>query len=273
MPHRAKCRSSRHVVLLLLTLNAGGCAGSETQSPHGRLGLGLADTALAGGQPKLALGVSRAILAREPNNVAALARQGDAFHQMGDDARATASYRKALILAPRNIGALIGLGRVALASDPAEASARFTEVLAIEPSNEMALTDRGVAADLSGLHSEAQVDYQRAISIARDGLTDEDNEKLETAEVDYAVSLAISGHASEAVALLRPIASSPDASPRVRQDYAMALTLNGQAHEAAELLVDQMSPENARQALAGYTALAPASAAVVNPDGSRQNVN
>ena len=237
------------------------------------MSLGLADTALAGGQPKLALGVSRVVLARDPDNVAALARQGDAYHQMGDDARAAASYRKALVLAPRNVDALIGLGRVALASEPAEASARFTEVLAIEPGNERALTDRGIAADLSGLHSEAQSDYRRAIAIAGAGQTDEDNERLEIAEVDYAVSLAISGRASEAVRLLRPIASSPDASPRVRQDFAMALTLDGQAHQAAELLVDQMSPENAREAMAGYTALAPVSAAAVGSNDPKQSIN
>ena len=269
----AKSHGSSRLALLLLVLSLAGCAAADTQSPRGRLGLGLADTALAGGQPKLALGVSRAILARNPDNVAALVRQGDAYHQMGDDVRALASYRRALLLMPRSTGALLGLGRVALTSEPAEASARFTEVLAIEPGNEIALTDRGIAADLSGLHSEAQVDYQRAIAIARTGLTDEDNEKLETAEVDYAVSLAISGHAAEAVRILRPIASPSDASPRVRQDLAMALTLDGQAHEAAEMLVDQMSPENARQALAGYSAFAPGSVGIAPSDDGPKSLH
>ena len=273
MFQRTKVRFSRHFILAIAASGLAGCAAGGTSLRQGRLGLGLADTALAGGQPKLALGVSRAVLARDPDNVAALARQGDAYHQMGDDARASASYRRALILAPRDISALIGLGRVALVSEPAEASARFTEALAIQPANEMALTDRGIAADLSGLHSEAQVDYQRAIAIARTGLTDEDNEKLETAEVDYAVSLAISGQAPEAVRILRPIASSSDASPRVRQDFAMALTLDGRAREAAELLVDQMSPESARQAMAGYTALAPGSATALMSDGPKQSIN
>jgi Flp pilus assembly protein TadD len=253
--NRKNLRSTLAALLCAGTLALAGCAGQSDPATQGRLGLGLADTALAGGAPKLALGVSRAVLARDPRNVPALVRQGDAYHQLGDDARAAASYRQALTLAPRNPGALIGLGRVALASDPAEASARFSEVLALEPSNEVALTDRGIAADLSGLHAEAQADYRRAISLARDGLTDEDSEHLATAQVDYAVSLAISGQAGEAVRLLRPIATAGNATPRVRQDYAMALTLDGRESEAAQVLVGDMNPADARRALAGYAAL------------------
>lgn len=252
-------RKMRAHVLNILALAGGlalaGCAGGGERAQPERLSLGLADSALASGAPKLALGVSRAILARDPKNVPALVHQGDAFHQLGDDARATASYRQALMLSPRNVDALIGLGRVALASEPAEASARFTDVLALQPGNEVALTDRGIAADLSGLHTEAQADYRRAIAIARVGLADQDSERLATAQVDYAVSLAISGQPGEAVRILRPIASSTAASARVRQDFAMALTLDGDASEAAQVLVTQMSTEDARRALAGYTAL------------------
>ncbi len=250
----------RNISALLGGLTLAGCAVGGDSPPQGHLSLGLADSALAGGAPKLALGVSRAILAHDPKNVPALVHQGDAFHQLGDDPRASASYREALTLSPHDVNALIGLGRVALTSEPAEASARFSEVLSLQPANEVALTDRGIAADLSGLHAEAQADYRRAIAIARVGLTDQDSERLATTQVDYAVSLAISGQAGQAVSILRPIASSSDASPRVRQDFAMALTLDGNASEAAQVLVTQMSPEDARRALAGYTALSAGSA-------------
>lgn len=255
MPRRKMRDFTFHILPLAGVLALTGCGGGMAPPPRATLGLGLADSALAGGAPKLALSVARAVLAREPRNVSALVHQGDAYHQLGDDARASASYREALTLSPRDVGALLGLGRVALTSEPAEASARFTEVIALQPGNEVALTDRGVAADLSGLHTEAQADYRRAIDIARAGLTDEDNARLATAQVDYAVSLAISGHPGEAVRILQPIAGASDASPRVRQDFAMALTLDGQGSEAAHVLVDEMSPEEARRAMAGYTAL------------------
>ncbi len=253
---RSFSRSAALVLPLLAALALSGCAaGGDQTAARGQLSLGLADSALANGAPKLALGVSRSVLARDPKNVAALVHQGNAYHQLGDDARASASFRQALALSPRYVDALIGLGRVALSSEPAEASARFSEVLSLEPGNEVALTDRGIAADLSGLHTEAQADYRRAITIDRAGLTDEDSERLATVQVDYAVSLAISGQPGEAVRILQPIATSPDVSPRVRQDLAMALTLDGRGSEAAQILVSDMSQEDARRAMAGYTAL------------------
>ena len=249
-------------ILSILTASVlTGCTGGGGQPAQGQLSLGLADSALAGGAPQLALGVSRAVLARDPRNIAALVHQGNAYHQLGDDLHASASFRLALALSPRDVEALIGLGRVALSSEPAEASARFSEVLSLQPGNEVALADRGVAADLSGLHTEAQADYRHAIDIDRAGLTDQDNQRLASVQVDYAVSLAISGQAGEAVRILKPLAASPDAGPRVRQDFAMALTLDGRASDAAQLLVNDMSPQDARRALAGYTALNPDSAA------------
>ncbi|MGI4747265.1 MAG: tetratricopeptide repeat protein [Janthinobacterium lividum] len=237
-----------------------GCAHGGTQPAAGRLGLGLADTALAGGAPGLALQVSKAVLARNPNDVPALLRRGDAYYQLGDYPRAAASYRQALTLQVRSVPALMGLGRVALTTNPAEASARFSEVIALQPTNQAALSDRGVASDLSGLHAEAQNDYRRAITLANaeaaHGIEDgAESGALAATQVDLAVSMAISGQPAAAVRILQPIAASPDASPRVRQDLAMALSLDNRTDEAARLLLTQMSQSQARSAMAGYQAL------------------
>lgn len=254
-PHRP-----RHCVLLLGMLALAGCATGGAAPATGRLGLGLADKALAGGAPTLALQVSQAVLARNPEDVPALLRRGDAYYQLGDYPRAAASYREATTLQPRSVAALMGLGRVALATDPAEASARFSEVLALEPTNQSALSNRGIASDLSGLHAEAQADYRRAIAEASaeaaHGLEDgADSGALAATQVDLAVSLAISGRPADAVSLLQPLAASPDASPRVRQDLAMALTLDDRPDEAAHLLLTEMDQAQARSAMAGYQAL------------------
>ncbi|WP_419728283.1 tetratricopeptide repeat protein [Lichenicola sp.] len=261
-----------HAVLGALLLTA--CSPNGPRPASGRLGLGLADSALAGGAPTLALQVSKAVLQRNPNDVPAMLRRGDAYLQLGDAPRAAASYRQALILQPRSVPALMGLGRVALASDPAEAGARFSEALAVDPANQAALSDRGVSLDLSGLHAEAQTDYRRAIALgnadAARGLDDgAENGALAATEVDLAVSLAISGQPSEAVRILQPIAASPDATPRVRQDLAMALSLDNRPDEAAHLLLTQMSQDQARSAMAGYQALRPdAPATPAGTDGS-----
>lgn len=246
--------------IFLGMLALAGCANGGAQPAAGRIGLGLADSALAGGAPALALQVSKAVLARNPNDVPALLRRGDAYYQLGDYPRAAASYRQALTLQVHSIPALMGLGRVALVTNPAEASARFSEVLALQPTNQAALSDRGVASDLSGLHAEAQNDYRRAIALANadaaHGIEDDaESGALAATQVDLAVSMAISGRPAAAVRILQPIATSPDASPRVRQDLAMALALDDRADEAARLLLTQMSQAQARSAMAGYQAL------------------
>ena len=245
---------------LLGLVALGGCTPGTGQPTGGRLGLGLADSALAGGAPGLALQVSKAVLARNPHDVPALLRRGDAYYQLGDYGRAAASYREVTLLQPRSVAGLMGLGRVALATDPAEAGARFSEALALEPANQAALSDRAIAEDLDGLHAEAQADYRRAIALgdaqAARGEEDEDaNGSLAATRVDLAVSLAISGHAPEAVLILRPIAAAPDATPRVRQDLALALTLDGHRDEAARLLVTEMNQDQARRTMAGFEAL------------------
>ncbi len=256
-------RPSKAVRLTVLAGSLAGLAGcgprpgqdswnAPPSSPAARMNLGLADTALAGGMPTLALQVSQAVLAQHPRNVAALVRRGDAYYQLGDPAKAALSYRQALQIQPRSVAALLGIGRVALETDAAEASAHFTEALALDPTNIAALTDRGVAEDLLGSHAAAQSDYRQAIAQGGDATA---------TQIDLALSLAMTGDPATAIRLLEPIATSPNASPKVREDLALALVLDGREREAATLLLGQMSQEQARQAIAGYRALRPGSPA------------
>lgn len=229
------------VILLILA----SCASTD-RPREGKLTLGLADTALAGGAPQLALQVSQAVLAQRPRDVQALLRQGDAYYALGELAKATESYDRALEIQQHSADALLGLGRVALANDPAGAVARFGQVIALDPQNQAARTDRGIAYDLMGRHAEAQSDYQRAIVAGGD---------VTATKVDLGLSLAMSGDADAAVQILQPIASAPDASARVRQDLAVALVLDGRNEEAERILLTQMSPEQARAAITAYGAL------------------
>ena len=236
-------RVARTILLASTVVGLMSCAGSSRQ---GRLGLGLAGTALASGAPNLALQISEAVLAEHPNDVPALLREGDAYLQLGDPARAGASYRRALAIQPRSVEARLGLGRVALLADPGDAEQRFTEVLALDPANQAALTDRGIALDLLGRHGSAQADYRRAIDQGGD---------VTPTEVDLALSLAISGDAGTAVRMLEPIADQPNASARTRQDLAVALVLDGRSEDAKRLLLTQMSAADVERAVAAYRAL------------------
>lgn len=229
--------------LILLALAS--CTPADRPKP-GKLTLGLADSALAGGAPRLALQVSQAVLAQHPGDISALLRQGDAYYALGELAKATESYGRVLEVQQHSIEALLGLGRVTLATDPAGATSRFGQVLALDPQNQAARTDRGIAFDLLGRHADAQADYRQAIAGGGDATA---------TKVDLGLSLAMSGDADAAVQILQPIASASDASARVRQDLAVALVLDGRTEEAERILLTQMSPERARAAIAAYAAL------------------
>ena len=75
---------------------------------------------------------------------------------------------------------------------------------------------------------------------------------MRAAEVNLALSMALSGQATEAVRLLKPLASDPGAPRRLRHDLAAALAMAGDKQEAAKILSADMTPEQTERALLAY---------------------
>jgi cell division septation protein DedD len=67
---------------------------------------------------------------------------------------------------------------------------------------------------LQGRHTEAQAAYRRALAAAP-GMSE--------AAVNLGLSLALSGDGTQAVGMLRPLATAPEASPLQRADLALAV--------------------------------------------------
>ena len=213
---------------------------------NGEPGLNVARAALSGGTPDVALNVANAILAKEPRNVGAMVTQGDALTLLGHLDEAETSYAKAIAADPDSLDGKIGLGRLRLRSDPAQAQVLFLSVLQREPRNEVALNDLGIAYDLQGEHASAQAAYRRALGA---------DPTMRTAEVNLALSMALSGKASDAVQILQPLASDPDASRRIRHDLAAALAMSGDNEAAARMLSGDMTSEQVERALLAFRAL------------------
>jgi Flp pilus assembly protein TadD len=234
---------------MILVLLLAACAGHDSSRiGSGPAGLDVASAALSGGSPEIALNVTNAILAKEPGNVPALLSQGDALSALGRSDEAQASYGKALAGDPKSTDAQIGLGRLRLSSDPAQAQLLFLQVLQREPRNTVALNDLGIAYDLQGNHASAQNVYRQALGT---------NPTMRAAEVNLALSMALSGQAPAAVELLKPLASAPDASRRLRHDLAAALAMAGDKPAAAQILGADMTPEQVDRALLAFGELAP----------------
>ncbi len=208
--------------------------------------LHLADNALSGGAPGMALQISDQLLAKNQRNADAWIRRGNALSALGRTSEASASYASAIEIEPNDTNALLGLGRNRLPQDPAAAETLFARIITLDPHNAAALSNLGVARDLQGHHAAAQEAYRTALGISPTSLA---------VQVNLGLSLTLSGDTDEALRLLRPLAAVPGATPRVRHNLALALVLSGRRTEASALLGVDLTAEQLRAMLAGFEAL------------------
>jgi hypothetical protein len=159
---------------------------------------------------------------------------------LGDYDDAIPIYQGLLAKDPNSTRATIGMGRIKLTKDPAAAAALFEQVLRRDPKNLTALNNLGIARDLMGRHAEAQKVYHEALAI---------NPDLDSAKVNLALSMAMSGQGPAAVQLLKAKATEPGAPLKVRHDYAVVLAMAGNRPEAERVLSENLSPDEIHQVL------------------------
>lgn len=240
---------------LLALLALGGCSikqqqGNNTSSD--RPSLDAARAALADGEAGTALAIARGILASQPNNVSALAQAGDAQAAMGDRLAAQESYRRALVVSPHDIRTRLGLAKLMLRDDVHGAELAFRAILADAPHDPVVLNDLGYTLDLQERHVEAQNTYVEALA--------SDPNRL-SVRVNLALSLALSGQAPRAEQMLRDLAQNAGATSKVRLDLALAEVIAGHDTEAVQTMSMDLSPDEAKSALAGMEELKTAPAA------------
>jgi Flp pilus assembly protein TadD len=245
------------IPLLILASLLAACSGKDTsQLRAGPPGLSVARAALESGAPDVAARVAEGVLTRNPHDVDALVSHGDATAALGRTDDALASYTKALAIDPNSTGAKMGLGRLRLTSDPAQAQLLFLSVLEKEPRNAAALNNLGIARDLQGDHASAQDAYRKALGA---------DPSMRGPEVNLALSMALNGQAANAVPLLAPLARNVDASPRLRHSLAAVLMMAGDKDAARRILSQDLTPEQVERALLGYEALGTGALAPVGP--------
>jgi Flp pilus assembly protein TadD len=208
--------------------------------------LNVADAAIAGGDPTMALSVSQSILSEHPDNVDALVHEGDAYYALGRCPASEAAYRLALNNDPKSSVAETGLARCLLKTDPAAAEQALEAAVTDDPGNADALNDLGIARDLQGNFAGAVDPYQKALLA---------NPELTGAEVNLGLSLALSGNGAGALQYLGPLATGPTATPKIREDYAAALVAAGRNDEARQVLAIDLPPDQVNAALQGFAAV------------------
>ena len=214
----------------------------------------VADAALKGGSPQIALQIADNVLAHNPGNQDALLTKGEALTALGQSDDAAVLFSQVLANDKGSVSANIGLGRIELGSNPVAAEELFLEALKHDPRNAVALNDLGIARDLQGRHTDAQTAYREALGL---------NPEMAGAEVNLALSLAMTGQSQDAVHLLQPLADKPGATQQTRHDLAAVLAMSGDKIEAARILSRDLPPDQVQQALAAFTSEQPNKAATM----------
>ena len=228
----------------LMALSA--CTSEQARLGDGTPSLKTAQTALSSGAPDLAYRICAALVDGGDRSTKTLVCKGNALTGLGRSAEAASVFAVALQDAPHNTDALIGTGRLRLATDPAGAEQLFMQALAVLPRDAVALNNLGIARDLQGRHHDAQTAYAEAIG---------SNPDARAPQVNLALSMAMSGRAREGAQMLRPLAENGTATARERHDYAAVLTMAGRAEEATQFLSPELTRQQAEQAVSAYRAM------------------
>ncbi len=180
------------------------------------------------------------VLSQNPRDVNALIGAGRSAIAVGDGHAALSFLARAEELSPGDprIKAHIG-SALLLLEQPGEAIKLFDEAASMGlPDREMA-SDRGLAHDLMGDTKRAQRDYQAAL---RNAPTDETTRRL-------ALSLGISGERDAGLKLLDPLIRKQDQGAwRAR---AFILAMNGQLKDA-EKIANQVMPYGMAETLTPF---------------------
>jgi Flp pilus assembly protein TadD len=186
----------------------------------------------------------------DPSNPLPLMILADNFQKVGENEKAIQSYRAILFNHPANAEVSYRLGKLQ-ASLGRDAEAMETLVAGLEhsPKEPRLLNVIGVLKDQEGDHSTAQFYY-------RESLTEDPNNV--SVENNLGLSLALSGQASEAVALLEEVVSEPGASDVSRRNLELAYAKA--AEESAAAVTDdtaELEPVEETEASKAPTVLSP----------------
>ncbi|MGE5269786.1 MAG: tetratricopeptide repeat protein [Thiohalocapsa sp.] len=227
-------------------LSINGRDGAGAPVPYATV-MRLGAAAHAGGNLPTAVGFYRRAAELDPAAPAPLVAAGNTLLEMGSIDEAIIAYNAALRRISRDGEALRGLARAYLMTGKPELAGK---VLAIAfqdtPEDPKLLQLIGVADDFASQHEEAQARYRRGLELLPND---------PALSLNLALSLALTGNYPAAIAILRPVAAAPTATPRERLTLALIYGLQGDTIAAEQMARRDLDPEAVRHNLAYYETL------------------
>lgn len=153
---------------------------------------------------------------------------------------ALTAYQDALRLDPKNTDIMRGVANTQIKlGNPNDAIKTIDDALAIKVNDALLYNSKGVALDMLGRYTHARNAYSTAIEL--------DPGTTMIVDANLAMSYISTGNYNRAIALLRPLAEQPDASPQVRQNLSLAYGLNGNNELALKYAEKDMPPGDAEE--------------------------
>ncbi len=207
----------------------------------------LADSALDGGNPDIAISLYKKILMRTPGDQHALLGLANALFQVNNLEQARQVFLQIESLAPGQLDAELGLARIAVRQRQfAGAISRYQAILQRMPDSLPATAGLGVAYDLQGSHTLAQATYRQALPGHPDELGPRN---------DLGLSLILSLDLRQAIAELLKIVDNPAAPVQARHNLALAYGLLGNQSAAERALAGELAPTQVQANLRYYRTL------------------
>lgn len=226
-------------------LSVNGREGAKPLTYEALMRIGAA--AHAQGELATAVGIYRRAAQLDPHPAAPFVAAGNTLLEMGQVNEAIVAFNAALRRSENDSEALRGLARGYLATGkPQLAGQPLSVAYRITPNDPKLLELIGVADDFAGQHEEAQARYRRGLELLPHD---------PALSLDLALSLALTGSYSEAVAILRPLATAVTSSPRERQTLALIYGLQGNRAAAEQMARLDLSTELVQRNLAYYDSL------------------
>jgi len=240
--------------VLLLAAVLGGCAGAG--SSEGGLSGEMIDSSLmaaatnaeSAGDPRTAAAHYSTLHRRHPSNPRYAVRLARMLRLAGENQQALAFLEGFREREKRTPEFLIELGKCYLAADRLNLAAHsLSEAIQAAPESWEAHSTLGVVHDYQGRHADALKAYEAALKVSPNNPAVLNN---------LALSLAVSGDLSAAIATLEKANDQPKASPQVRQNLALLLAIKGDAAAAERFARKDLPPEVVRNNLRFFRALA-----------------
>ncbi len=187
----------------------------------------IGEAARAGGDYSNAVAVFRRAAEIEPRLPDPFIAIGNALLPLGAVNEAIVAFNSALARDSISLSGLQGLSRACIETGrPELALAPINKGLTLRPGDPKFLLLLGVVEDAAGQHQQAQSQY-------REGLQHSPGDPSLT--LDLALSLALSGSYTNAIAILQPLALGASGTAQQRQTLALIYGLQGNIGEAARL--------------------------------------